>query len=55
MSNLSNVSRKELFDVLLCGKQPLEGTTFQEYVKEWNTRVEKDGGFEVDVPPIESR
>lgn len=55
MSNLSDMSREELFVVLLCGKQPLEGTTLQDYVNEWNARVEKDGGFEVDVPPIESR
>ena len=54
MSNLSNMSSEELFDVLLCGKQPLEGTTLQECVKEWNRRIDKDGGYEVDVPPIEN-
>ena len=54
MSNLSNMTREELFDVLLCGKQPVEGATLQEYVEEWNARVEKYGGYEVDVPPIEN-
>lgn len=54
MSNLSNMSREELFDVLLCGKQPVEGATLQEYAEEWNARVEKYGGYEVDVPPIEN-
>lgn len=49
MNNLKNVSMEELFEVLVCGKEPLKGITLLEYMEEWNRRVEKDGGYEVIV------
>lgn len=49
MSSLSEVSREELFGVLLCGEKPKDGISIEEYMKEWNFRVEKEGGYEVDV------
>lgn len=49
MNDLTNVSTEELFGVLLCGKEPIKGVTLQEYVEEWNSRVKKDGGYEVIV------
>ena len=55
MNDLSNLSRDELFGVLLCGEKPKEGISLNEYMEEWNVRVEKEGGYEVTVPPIEAR
>ena len=49
MNNLKDVSIEELFEVLLCGKEPIKGITLLEYMKEWNNRVEKDGGYEIIV------
>lgn len=49
MNNLKNVSMEELFEVLLCGKEPIKGITLLEYMEEWNSRVKKDGGYEVIV------
>ena len=49
MNNLKNVSTEELFEVLLCGKEPIKGITLLEYMEEWNSRVKKDGGYEVIV------
>ena len=49
MNNLTNVSTEELFEVLLCGKEPIKGVTLQEYMEEWNSRIKKDGGYEVYV------
>lgn len=49
MNNLKDVSTEELFEVLLCGKEPIKGITLLEYMKEWNNRVEKDGGYEIIV------
>ena len=49
MNNLKNVSMEELFEVLVCGKEPIKGVTLLEYMEEWNSRVKKDGGYEVIV------
>ena len=46
---LSNVSTEELFEALLCGKEPIKGITLLEYMKEWNSRIKMDGGYEVYV------
>lgn len=51
MNDLSNLSREELFGVLLCGEKPINGISLQEYVQEWNVRVAKEGGYEVNVSP----
>lgn len=55
MNDLSNLSRDELFGVLLCGEKPKEGISLNEYMEEWNVRVKKEGGYEVTVPPVEAR
>lgn len=52
MSKLSEESREELFDVLLGGNPPKDRITLQEYMEEWNKRVDKEGGYEVLVPPM---
>lgn len=53
MGKLSGVPREELFDVLLGGGSPKDGITLEEYVDKWNKRVDKEGGYEVVVPPVE--
>lgn len=53
MGKLSGVPIEELFDVLLGGGSPKDGTTLEEYADEWNKRVDKEGGYEVVVPPVE--
>lgn len=55
MNDLSNLSRNELFGVLLCGEKPKEGIGLNAYMEEWNARVKKEGGYEVIVPPIEAQ
>lgn len=55
MIDLSNLSRDELFGVLLCGEKPKEGISLNEYIEEWNARVKKEGGYEVIVPPVEAQ
>lgn len=55
MNDLSNLSRDELFGVLLCGEKPKEGVSLNEYMEEWNIRVKKEGGYEVTVPSVEAR
>lgn len=42
MNDLSNLSRDELFGVLLCGEKPKEGISLNEYMEEWNVRVKKE-------------
>ena len=51
MSKLSELTRDELFDVLLCGGKLKDGFSLNDYMEEWNLRVKQEGGFEVDVPP----
>lgn len=55
MNDLSNLSRDELFGVLLCGEKPKEGISLNEYMEEWNARVKKEGEYEVIVPPVEAQ
>lgn len=55
MNDLSNLSREELFGVLLCGEKPKEGISLNEYMEEWNARVKKEGGYEVIVSPVEAQ
>ena len=47
--SLSELTRNELFAVLLCGERPKEGFTLNDYAKEWNLRVEQEGGFEISA------
>lgn len=54
MNDLSNLSREELFGVLLYGEKPINGISLKEYVQEWNVRVAKEGGYEVDVSPTDT-
>lgn len=42
----------ELFEVLMYGKKPSGGYTINDYVEEWNRRVEAGMKYTVDVPPI---
>lgn len=53
MGKLSGAPIEELFDVLLGGGFPKDGITLEEYADEWNKRVDKEGGYEVVVPPVE--
>ena len=52
MSSFPEVTKEEIFKVLLCGEKPKGGYTIQDYVEEWNKRVADGATFQVDVPPI---
>ena len=52
--DLTKLTNEELFGVLLCGESPIENTTIQDYVDEWNKRCKertnKDGnGYAISV------
>ena len=44
---LSKLSDEELFCVLMCGEPPKDGYSIQDYVNEWNDRVDKGMRYEV--------
>lgn len=52
MSKLQELTKEEIFEVLLCGNQPKDGYTIKDYIKEWNERVAKGAAFQVNVPSV---
>ena len=40
---------KELFDVLLCGKRPMSGYTIDDYIDEWNRRCDNGMKYEIKI------